>query len=152
MEIVRTLDAPGPRDRLFSLLDDLDEYRRWMPLVHDVSRSASESEDGPAWDVELRAKVGPFARSKRLRMVRTERDAPRLVVFERQEVDGREHANWILRATIDDSTVADHDTLTMSLHYGGGLWTGVALQGVLDHEVERGSLNLVELLSSEPTR
>jgi uncharacterized protein YndB with AHSA1/START domain len=151
MEIVRTLDAPGPPDRLFSLLDDLDEYRRWMPLVHDVVRLESDSAASPAWDVELRARVGPFARSKRLRMVRTEHEPPRLVVFERQEVDDREHASWILRATIADSPLDGHDTLTMSLHYGGGLWTGVALQRVLDHDVERGSVNLVDLLSSEPT-
>lgn len=152
MEIVRTLDAPGPPERLFSLLDDLDEYRRWMPLVHDVARSESGSSSQPAWDVELQAKVGPFARSKRLRMVRTERVAPALVVFEREEIDGRDHAAWILRATVEEASVADRCTLTMSLHYGGGLWTGVALQRVLDHDVERGSRNLVELLSAEPTR
>jgi hypothetical protein len=153
MEILRTLDAPGPPERLFALLDDLAEYPRWMPLVHGVERCASgQAGSDPAWDVELRAKVGPFARSKRLRMVRAERLVPRLVVFEREELDGREHAPWILRATIDGAPGSDKNTLTMSLHYGGGLWTGVALQRVLDHDVERGSQNLVALLSSEPTR
>ena len=153
MEIARTLDAPGPPERLFALLDDLAEYPRWMPLVHGVEACGSgQTGSDLAWDVELRAKVGPFARSKRLRMVRTERSVPRLVVFEREELDGREHAPWILRATIDSGSGSDRNRLTMSLHYGGGLWTGVALQRVLDHDVERGSKNLVGLLSSEPTR
>ncbi|MDX2378408.1 MAG: SRPBCC family protein [Acidimicrobiia bacterium] len=152
MEIVRTLDAPGPPERLFALLDDLDEYRRWMPLIHGVTRAETRPGDRLAWDVELRAKVGPFARSKRLRMVRTEWDSPRRVVFEREELDGREHAAWVLQATIDELPTTDCHALTMSLHYGGGLWTGVALQRVLDHDVEVGSRNLVELLSSEPTR
>ncbi len=160
MEIVRTLDAPGSADRLFSLLDDLGEYPRWMPLVHGVTPVSSGSGRGngpePAWDVELRATIGPFARSKRLRMVRTEHLAPERVVFEREEVDGRTHAPWVLTATIEVDPARvdciDPLTLTMSLHYGGGLWTGVALQRVLDHEVDRGSRNLVELLSSEPKR
>lgn len=156
MEIVRTLDAPGPADRLFSLLDDLCEYPRWMPLVHGVTPSVSATDCGPAWEVELRAKVGPFARSKRLRMVRTEHLVPRRVVFERVEVDGRRHAPWVLTATIEPGPArvesADPLTLTMSLHYGGGLWTGAALQRVLDHEVDRGSRNIVELLRSWPKR
>ena len=38
-----------------------------------TASSALEPDDGrPAWRVELRARVGPFARSKQLRMVRTE--------------------------------------------------------------------------------
>ena len=45
--------------------------------------------DEPAWEVELRARVGPFARSKRLRMALTEMVTDRLVVFERAEIDGR---------------------------------------------------------------
>lgn len=155
MEIVRTLEAPGPAERLFPYLDDLEAYRRWMPLVHAVT-SVEAVGDLPAWDVELRATVGPFARSKRLRMVRTDRVEPELVVFERAEVDGRAHAPWIMRATVAPDTTADASSdqviLTMSLHYGGSLWTGAALQRVLDHGVDRGGRNLVELLSSGPTR
>ena len=37
------------------------------------------------WDVELRARLGPLARSKRLRMVRTVRDADTFTAtFERE--------------------------------------------------------------------
>ena len=103
-------------------------------------------------------------------MVRSERVEPERVVFERAEVDGRTHAPWILRAAIaptpaddvpsaeidshadDRADRADRVVLTMSLHYGGSLWTGAALQRVLDHQVDRASRNLVELLSAEPTR
>jgi len=155
MEIVRTLDAPVPPARVFALVDDLAVYPTWMPLVHGVVPDAPQEppEAGPAWEVELRATVGPFARSKRLRMVRTEHTAPERAVFERVEVDGRAHAPWVLRALVSpDAGDASRSTLTMSLHYGGSLWTGAALQRVLDHEVDRGRANLLALLSAEPTR
>jgi uncharacterized protein YndB with AHSA1/START domain len=156
MEIVRTLDAPVPPERLFALVDDLAVYPSWMPLVHDVDlvRDVDEATAGAgrAWEVELRATVGPFARSKRLRMVRTEHAAPERVVFERAELDGRAHAPWVLRATVSPREGSGASTLTMSLHYGGSLWTGAALQRVLDHDVDRGRANLLALLSSEPTR
>ena len=42
---------------------DLARYVEWMPMVHDADAVG----DG-VWDVELRAKGGVFARSKRLRM------------------------------------------------------------------------------------
>jgi Polyketide cyclase / dehydrase and lipid transport len=152
MELVRTLDAPVSPDRLFALVDDLAVYPTWMPLVHDVTEVAWP-DGGPVWDVELRAKVGPFARSKRLRMRRTERVAPEHAVFERAEVDGRAHSPWVLRAAVAPTADgASTSRLTMSLRYGGSLWTGAALQRVLDHEVDRGRTNLLALLSSEPTR
>jgi carbon monoxide dehydrogenase subunit G len=148
MEMVRTLDAPCGAEEIFPLVDDLAAYRRWMPLVHDVEEVAARDGEDRAWDVQLRAKVGPFARSKRLRMARTAHRPPTSVVFERAEVDGRSHADWVLRATVDEHDAADTGvTLTMSLHYGGSLWTGAALQRVLDHDVERGSENLVALVA-----
>lgn len=151
MEIVRTLDAACRAEQMFPLLDDLCAYRRWMPLVHDVGEVDSGDEEDRAWEVELRAEVGPFARSKRLRMVRTSYRPPTAVTFERAEVDGRSHAPWVLRAEIDhpDVAVDDYIRVTMTLHYGGGLWTGAALQRVLDDEVERGSRNLVELVAGD---
>jgi len=69
-------------------------------------------------------------------------------MFERREIDGRDHAMWALRVElepVDDTTV-----LTMHLAYDGRLWTGGVLQRVLDDEVRRARLRLVELLAPTP--
>jgi hypothetical protein len=153
MEIRRSLTAPCGPDRLFAWVEDLAVYPQWMRLVHYVG--PAEDVDGmPGWQVELRARVGPFARSKVLRMVRTEHDEPHRVTFERSEVDGRQHSSWILRATVDGEAGSDADasTLTMELRYGGSLWSGAVLQRVLDDAIRRGSERLLGLVSDEPTR
>ncbi len=142
MQNVRRLTASVAPSQHFHPVDDLDDYPAWMPLVHDVERLEGEP---PAWSVELRAQVGPFARSKRLRMVRTEFDADRCVVFERVEQDGRDHSPWILRAELHRHGPATE--LTMHLTYGGSLWGGPILERVLDDQVRRGSERLLELVS-----
>ena len=148
MEIERHVAVPCPPERAFALVDDLSTYPAWMDLVHAVDEVAS-SDRRRTWDVELQAQVGPFARSKRLRMVRTVHDPPHRVVFERAEVDGRRHSPWVLAATLVPGTVHDAaDTvITMTLTYGGNLWTGAVLQRVLDDHVERGANALSTLLA-----
>ena len=101
----------------------------------------------PAWQVELRARVGPFARSKRLRMRRTVHDTvDHRVVFERAEADGRTHSPWVLRAEVLQRDGAS--TLHMHLHYGGALWTGGVLERVLGDQITSGRERLVALVSS----
>lgn len=153
MEIERRLLAPCPAEDVYRYVDDLAVYPSWMRLVHDVVPVEAGPGEDAAWDVELRAQVGPLARSKRLRMVRTRHHAPHTVVFERAEVDGRTHAPWMLRAALvpsDAGGPADTE-LVMTLRYGGNLWTGAVLQRVLDEEVRLGSERLLELLSDPPT-
>jgi hypothetical protein len=148
MEIVRHLVVPCPASVLFPYVDDLSKYPAWMDLVHAVERVGSSA----AWDVELRATVGPFARSKRLRMERTEMVVDQLAVFERRESDGRNHSPWMLRAELRQVVEAPGPTgqteLTMTLRYGGNLWTGAVLQRVLDDKVAAGSAALLELVST----
>lgn len=151
MEIVRRLTAPCSPDVLFRHVDDLDAYPPWMGLIHDVERDPASSDDTPAWEVELRATVGPFARSKRLRMQRTELVEDERVLFERSEVDGRDHAPWVLRVELDSRTTPDgapSTELTMTLRYGGNLWTGAVLQRVLDDQVAAGSDALLDLVGA----
>lgn len=145
MEIERSLEADCPPSTLFPHIRDLAEYPEWMPLVHDVEAIGDET-----WEVELRAELGPLARSKKLRMARTELELDRLAVFERAEVDGRSHAPWVLRAQLD--ALEGGTRLTMLLRYGGTLWTGGVLERVLDDQVRRGSEALLELVSAGPTR
>lgn len=147
MEIRRSLVTRCAPADLFVHVDDLAAYRSWMPLVHDVAASEPDPAGRPAWDVELQAQVGPFARSKRLRMVRTAHDPPTAVRFERAELDGRSHASWQLDVAL--TTDGDHTThLVMVLAYGGRLWTGAVLQRVLDDQVDEGSRRLLALVAA----
>lgn len=110
-----------------------------MPLVHHVQVDA----DG-AWSVELRAKVGVFARSKRLRMVRVEQ-LDSSVVFEREELDGRRHSRWVMRVDINDS--GSQCMVTMHLLYDGSLWTPGVLDRVLASHVEAGKVGLARIVA-----
>lgn len=142
MDVTASLEAPCDPAVLFTWVDDLSRYVEWTDVVH----SATVDADASTWRVELRARVGPFARSKQLRMVRTLHDAVQHVVeFERREVDGKRHAPWILRAEVDGSGAAA--TLRMHLHYGGSLWTGGLLERALAEQITSGRERLAALVS-----
>jgi hypothetical protein len=97
-------------------LADLSTYSAWLSLV------AAAEPDGPdVWLVTLRARLGPLSRSKRLRMIRTEL-LEHSVRFERAETDGRNHAEWVLSASLDPITVSISE-VKVHLHYGGALWS-----------------------------
>lgn len=145
MRTSESVVVPAEPMTVFPYLVDLDVYPRWLPLVHAASRDGDA-----AWTVELRARVGPFARSKQIRMARTETVPGELVVFERAEVDGREHARWALRCEL--ATIEAGTLVTMHLAYDGRLWTAGILERVLDEEVRRGRAGLVELVSAHSTR
>jgi hypothetical protein len=149
VETTAHLHARCSPDRLFAHVSHLDRYPVWMGLVHRAE-PVEPSGERPAWLVELRTRVGVLARSKRLRMVRTEHRAGRLAVFEREELDGKRHSPWVLSVEVEPTD--DGSRLSMHLSYGGSLWTGGVLQRVLDEEIRRGSDALLELVSSEPTR
>jgi hypothetical protein len=154
VEIRRDLVATCPPATLFPYVEDLARYPAWMPLVYSVEQSSVE-DAAPAWQVELRAKVGPFARSKQLRMVRAVHHQDRAAVFERAELDGRNHAEWVMRvalADLSDEGAAGGTRLTMTLRYGGALWTGGVLERVLDDQVRIGSEQLLDLVNARPTR
>jgi len=153
MEITRELIVPATVERTFGLVDDLGVYPTWLRMVHAATPSDEpgqpEAETGRrAWIVELRAQVGPFARSKRLRMVRSVHEPTERVRFERAEHDGRAHAPWTLEVELAPARDGDAEPstrLTMRLHYGGQLFTGTVLQRVLDDEIEQGSMELVRI-------
>ena len=135
MEVTATLDAPCAPAALYPWIDDLARYPEWLDIVpRAVPVAAHADDEGPAWSVDLRGRLGPFARAKRLRMVRTVEAAPHQARFERREHDGRQHSPWVL-----DAQLTDHDggtRLTMRLHYGGRLWMPV-LDRLLSDEIER---------------
>ena len=113
--ISATVDAsPG---HTIAALADLGTYPEWLSLVSRADPIPAED----AWLVTLRARLGPLARSKRLRMIRTELDELH-VSFERAETDDRNHANWILEATVDPISPTSCGA-RVHLHYSGALWS-----------------------------
>lgn len=98
-------------------LADLSTYPSWLSLVH-----GAEPIDDETWNVTLRARLGPLARSKRLRMRRTHLDEAS-VRFERDEVDGRDHAAWELEATVAPQDAGGGSDVVVHLHYSGALWS-----------------------------
>jgi hypothetical protein len=132
---------------VFDEVGTLERYPAWMRLVHRVT--ALEPDDGrPAW-WELRAGVGPFTRSKQLRMVRTAFVPGRLARFERVQADGRRHAEWILVATVDDASVEDAPAALVSMHleYTGQLWSRPVLGRILDEEIAGATTALTALVA-----
>jgi hypothetical protein len=146
MDVHASVDATVSADQLFSKVADLSTYTEWLDIVHGVE--VVPGLDGSrVWQVELRARLGPFARSKRLRMMRTTCEVPRVVIFERQEGDGKQHSAWVLRATVDPSSTGS--TLHMHLHYGGSLFTGGVMERLLADQIRQGSDRLLAMFATD---
>ena len=147
MDVTASLTADVEPDVLYDAVCDLGGYPAWLDIVPRAEPVETVAGDvGPAWSVDLRGKVGPLSRSKRLRMVRTRNEPPRLVVFERRELDGRSHSDWVLRARVD-AAPAGGSNLTMELHYGGSMWVPL-LDRLLADEIERSRTRLLEVLGA----
>lgn len=142
MDVVATLVAPCPPEALFAWVEDLGRYPEWLEIV-----TRADALDDGAWAIDLRGRLGPLARSKRLRMVRSRHRSPSAVTFERAELDGRSHSPWVLEA--DVTPHPEGSELRMRLHYGGGLF-GPVLERVLRDEIERSRQRLLALLA-EPS-
>lgn len=129
---------------LAEVVQDLTTYPQWLGIVTRVEPLATPPDAEPAFLVDLTGRLGPLARSKRLRMARTVHLPGRQSRFERVEDDGRQHSPWVLDVRVDDSQEAS--TLHMDLHYGGGLF-GPVLERVLRDEIEQAKPRLLALLA-----
>ena len=172
MDVRASLRAEVSAAALFAVVQDLSTYPDWLDIVPRAeSVPAHDGDAGPAWSVDLRGQLGPLRRSKRLRMVRSRNDAPLAVRFERSEMDGRSHSEWVLEAEIHepvgsatnapptetdsidpdsiDPDASDPDLtgteLVMRLHYGGSLWVPM-LDRLLADEIARSRTRLVALV------
>ena len=146
MDVTATVEAPVGVEKLFGVVSDLTTYPRWLGIVHQVTAEATGLGEPSAWLVELRGKVGPFARSKRLRMVQSTCESPNIVVFERRETDGRKHSPWVLTARVATTGVGSN--LTVDLHYGGTLFTGGVLERLLADQIAQGRERLLAVLQA----
>jgi len=135
MNYSSSVDVPVAIDAVRPFVEDLAAYPTWMPMVHDVV-----AVDDGVWSVELRAKVGVFARSKKLRMRRTMNEES-IIVFERDEDDNRQHSPWVMRVSLSPSAMGTN--VTIDLSYGGSLWTAGILDRVLASQVDAGKSGLV---------
>jgi hypothetical protein len=146
VDVTASLTAEVEPDVLYDAVADLAGYPQWLEIVPRAVQAEPDPGDlGPAWSVDLRGRIGPLSRSKRLRMVRTVHDPPNLAVFERREVDGRAHSDWLMRARV--STEREPAELTMELHYGGAMWMPL-LDRLLAEEIERSRDRLLEVLEA----
>jgi hypothetical protein len=141
VDIQAELTAPCAPEVLFDWVRDLARYPDWLEIV----TQAQPGDDG-SWAVDLRGRMGPLARTKRLRMIRTELVEPSRVVFERAELDGRDHSPWTLTAEV--GPVDGGARLAMALHYGGGLFEPL-IERVLRDEIERSRQRLLGLVAAE---
>jgi hypothetical protein len=146
VDLTADLDAPCPPARLFATIEDLTDYPAWLEIVERAEATAGHPDDDGdrAWLVDLRGRLGPLARSKRLRMVRTTCDAPTLVRFERREHDGRQHADWVLEGRVAGD--AGSTRLEMRLYYGGS-FGGRVLERLLGDAIERSRPALLALVT-----
>lgn len=135
MNYSSSVDVPVAIDAVRPFVEDLAAYPTWMPMVHDVV-----AVDDGAWSVELRAKVGVFARSKKLRMRRTMNEE-NIIVFERDEDDNRQHSPWVMLVSLSPSAMGTN--VTIDLSYGGSLWSAGILDRVLASQVDAGKSGLV---------
>jgi hypothetical protein len=140
VDVVAEVDVACSVAELFAWVDDLGRYPEWLEIVD----RALPGDDG-SWAVDLRGRLGPLARSKRLRMVRSELVAGRRVVFERAEHDSRQHSAWRLSAEVTGTDTGSH--LRMHLHYGGSLF-GPVMERVLRDEIDRSKHRLVALAAT----
>ncbi|MGB3412961.1 MAG: SRPBCC family protein [Microthrixaceae bacterium] len=148
MDVNAALVANVTPHAMYQVVSDLGRYSQWLDIVARAVPTESVATDpGPAWIVDLRGQLGPLRRSKRLRMTRAVAEEPNLVRFERAEIDGRSHSDWVLQAVVlTDSS--DSVTLEMSLHYGGSMWIPL-LDRLLSDEIGRSRGRLLELLAQE---
>lgn len=139
MRLEIALVAPCEPDQLFFWVEDLERYQQWLTIIDQVEA------DGDGWMVALKGKLGPWARSKRLRMERTVYEPHHQARFERRESDGRNHALWRLDAHVAQTPQGSR--LAVELRYDGSLW-GSVVERLLRDEIEQAKARLLALVAT----
>ena len=136
--VSRTVEFAAPTEAVRPLLRDLSTYPKWVPIVSSVEQDGERH-----WIVELRVSIGPFARSKQLRMERSI-DNDEHIMFSRNESDGRKHAHWELRFDVSD--VGAQASVTAVLEYQGTMWTPGPVEDALHSGLDAAVEHLRELV------
>jgi Polyketide cyclase / dehydrase and lipid transport len=145
MDLSSSVDIATSPTRLFPWVSEMERYPSWLTIIRSVE-SSPDSHGAPGHLVELRGRLGPFARSKRLRMVRQTCVEPTEVVFERFELDGRDHAMWRLAASVEPINGGRSSRVTMRLGYDGALF-GPVVERLLGDEIETAKERLAHVVA-----
>ncbi|HEX2063901.1 MAG TPA: SRPBCC family protein [Acidimicrobiales bacterium] len=145
MDLTGDAELSAPPERVFAEVYDLGTYPSWLGIVHGAQPVESDGDAGPAWMVDLGARIGPVQQTKRVRMVRTDARPPGLVRFERRELDGRSHSAWVLAAEV--APRRGGSVLTMHVHYGGAPSLPF-LERLLADEIRKAGERLEQRLST----
>lgn len=144
MEHTSEIFVDADPDDVGGVLADLSTYPLWNDVV--ATAEAIDGRGEPVWITTLRAQVGPFSRSKQLRMARTKysvTDEAHEIRIERAEVDGRDHSEWVMTAHIEPNGAGSR--VVLGLEYSGGLWNP-GLDLVLGAAIDRATKNLATYL------
>jgi len=132
LTVEATLDATPAA--VLAEVADLPGYPGWHGMVKRVEP------DGDGWLVDLGARLGPFTRTKRVRLVRDgskEARAPGRVRFVRSERDREEFGGWELDAVVDPAVGEGPCTLSFRLRYDGSSPLIGLLEPLLRAETDR---------------
>jgi hypothetical protein len=122
----------------------LPGYPAWHGMVKAVEP------DGDGWLVDLEAKVGPFKQASRVRLVRADvedGEGSGRARFVRAELDGEEHSQWELEATVDPVSGEGPCTLTFRVASDKSSPLIGMVEPILRSEVERSAHRLRQLLA-----
>lgn len=146
MDLEGTAPLDAAPDAVFAEVADLATYPGWLGIVHGAeSAPAHDGDPGPAWMVDLGARIGPLPLTKRVRMVRTGHLPPEQVRFERLEHDAEQHNEWVLTARVEPAGAGS--SLTVRVHYGGNLPIP-GIENILRDEIRKGGGRLQARLSA----
>src|SRR3954453_5836734 len=103
MDVTGTARLDHPVEAALPGIADLGPYLSSLRIVRSAAAAVPDpgDEGRPAWMVELGARLGPFGRTRRVRMVRVEDGDGGPVRFERLEHDGRQHGAWVLTGELE---------------------------------------------------
>ncbi|MFM8858165.1 MAG: hypothetical protein ACKOI2_13400 [Actinomycetota bacterium] len=144
IEVVHDFDAP--LESVLVWVSDLSTFPQWTRVLHRVEEEPSPSDSPRAWQVELRGKIGPFARSKRLRMIQVPTSDSGHLRFERRELDGVDHGVWRLDVRVHQGDPLARSNLSAVFEYEGRLWSG-AIERLLRDEIEASKQRLTDLVA-----
>lgn len=123
-------------------IEDLPGYPDWHGMVHAVEP------DGDGWLVDLKGRLGPFTKTKRVRLVRVESTVPGQVRFVRKELDRTDYGGWELQGTVEPATGDGPCTLRFRLLYDGSSPLTSMLEPVLRAETHRSADRLRQRLAA----
>ena len=125
-------------------VSDLSSYGEWVTLIESATPLSDDT-----WTLVLAADVGPFRRSKRLRMQRTSPPGSASVTFERNEIDGRQHASWKMIVEVTESGAGSE--VSVQLHYSGRMRLG-PLERLVTDEIAASAQRLDDVITEHAGR